>query len=697
VSNTLTMNVIAHDHASKTFKAVSQAADESGKSLKDFGERNKETLSVAGAAAGAAGAAVLVKGFSDVLSQEQATANLGAKLGLSKIESAKLGKISGQLYAENYGSSVEDINTTLSQVMQNQTLSAYGNVKDSAAKLLTVTQAYGVDSAAVVNATGQLLANGLVRDATEATDVIAKGFEKGVNKSDDFLDSLNEYGVQFNKLGLSAAEATGLISQGIINGARDSDTVADTLKEFSILASANSKESLAAFSFLGLNGKKMGADIAGGGSKAKAGLQLTLDKLREMKDPVKKLAVAQGLFGTKSEDMGKALLGLNLKNAVSQIGTVAGKTDAMAKAMGDTAPAKFQTFRRKLEQDVASKVQSTVVRMEGLLGVLGKIISFIADHLEVFVALGATIATVVGVIKTVAFVTETWAAAQKLLNLAFLTSPIFWVVAGIALVVVGIIAAYKHFKGFRDVVDAVGRACVIAFKALWSWSKTAFAWIKNNWKYILGFIVGPIGLAIVWITQNWSRVRKVFTDFFSWSSGKWNQFKNFTRSIFMGVVNYISYYVGNIRRVWNSMTSALAGGFDSTVGRVIRSIQRIPDTFSSILNGIRRMWNSTIGGFSFSAPSWIPGIGGQGFNIPFLAQGGIATRPTLAMIGDGGEPEMVLPLSKARQQGFGGSTGMTVNIHVTQPLGSPEAIARAVSTALRSSSVRGNTFAIGRA
>ncbi len=44
-----------------------------------------------------------------------------------------------------------------------------------------------------------------------------------------------------------------------------------------------------------------------------------------------------------------------------------------------------------------------------------------------------------------------------------------------------------------------------------------------------------------------------------------------------------------------------------------------------------------------------------------LAEGAIATRPTSAIIGDGGEPEMVLPLSKAKSMGFGDG-GDTYNI-----------------------------------
>jgi hypothetical protein len=46
-----------------------------------------------------------------------------------------------------------------------------------------------------------------------------------------------------------------------------------------------------------------------------------------------------------------------------------------------------------------------------------------------------------------------------------------------------------------------------------------------------------------------------------------------------------------------------------------------------------------------------------------MAEGGVATGPTHALIGEGGEPEMVLPLSKANEFGFGGSGGV-INIIV---------------------------------
>lgn len=61
-----------------------------------------------------------------------------------------------------------------------------------------------------------------------------------------------------------------------------------------------------------------------------------------------------------------------------------------------------------------------------------------------------------------------------------------------------------------------------------------------------------------------------------------------------------------------------------------------------------------------------------------LASGGIVTKPTLSLIGEGGEPEAVIPLSKMRDT-MGG--GITVNI--TAGMGDPVEIGRQVVTALQ--------------
>ncbi len=109
----------------------------------------------------------------------------------------------------------------------------------------------------------------------------------------------------------------------------------------------------------------------------------------------------------------------------------------------------------------------------------------------------------------------------------------------------------------------------------------------------------------------------------------------------------------------------------------IPAFQTLLTVVKTIFNGIASAWNNTVGRISFKAPSWVPGIGGKGFdvpNIPMLAQGGIVTSPTLAMIGEAG-PEAVVPLSRAGEFGMGGGNNVTINVNGGDP--------RAVVDALR--------------
>ena len=100
--------------------------------------------------------------------------------------------------------------------------------------------------------------------------------------------------------------------------------------------------------------------------------------------------------------------------------------------------------------------------------------------------------------------------------------------------------------------------------------------------------------------------------------------------------------------------------------------------YKGIFNAIAKLWNGSIGKLSFSFPSWVPGFGGKGIsvpNIPMLAEGGIVTSPTLAMIGERG-PEAVVPLNRASGVG-----GITVN--VTGGLATSAEIGQAVVNAIR--------------
>ena len=74
----------------------------------------------------------------------------------------------------------------------------------------------------------------------------------------------------------------------------------------------------------------------------------------------------------------------------------------------------------------------------------------------------------------------------------------------------------------------------------------------------------------------------------------------------------------------------------------------------------------------------MPGLGGKGFdvpNIPMLAEGGIVTSATLAMIGERG-PEAVIPLDRMGQMG---GNNVTINVNG----GDPQSVVNALRTYMR--------------
>lgn len=120
--------------------------------------------------------------------------------------------------------------------------------------------------------------------------------------------------------------------------------------------------------------------------------------------------------------------------------------------------------------------------------------------------------------------------------------------------------------------------------------------------------------------------------------------------------------------VFKFIKTAVSGGFDFFRGY----LDFVLGIYKGIFNGVATIWNNTVGKLSFKVPSWVPGLGGKGFdvpNIPMLAEGGIVTSPTLAMIGERG-PEAVVPLDRYR--GGGG------DIYVTVQGGDPNAVVDAL-------------------
>lgn len=114
-----------------------------------------------------------------------------------------------------------------------------------------------------------------------------------------------------------------------------------------------------------------------------------------------------------------------------------------------------------------------------------------------------------------------------------------------------------------------------------------------------------------------------------------------------------------------SKTFPEAAGFIKKVfGTVFGVVKMQINTLISIVNTVTSSINKALS--KVKIPDWVPVFGGKYFSvnipkIPQLAEGGIATRSTIANIGEGGEPEAVLPLSKLSSM-LGGASGGNISV-----------------------------------
>ena len=131
----------------------------------------------------------------------------------------------------------------------------------------------------------------------------------------------------------------------------------------------------------------------------------------------------------------------------------------------------------------------------------------------------------------------------------------------------------------------------------------------------------------------------------------------------------------SVRTVVDFLFNALKIGIDNA----INNFRTMLNIVKAVFNGIGSAWNNTFGQISFDIPN-IPGLPGRGTKIQFpkipaLADGGIVTGPTLALIGEAGA-EAVIPLDR---MGSMGGNNVTINVNG----GDPQAVVNALRTYMR--------------
>lgn len=372
---------------------------------------------------------------------------------------------------------------------------------------------------------------------------------------------------------------------------------------------------------------------------------------------------------------------------VGDASAYSGSMEAEYAVRADTTANKLQLMQNKLavlQVQIGNKIlpyvndalddlsANALPKAEKTLGFIipkvAKLLGFMLEHSSALINIGLGITAVVGISKTFKAVSTAYkgaTAAVKLLRAAQLKTKI----ATVAL-------------------TAQIRAHTFAMRASAAASKAA-AKAQKAFAAGMKFIKSPVGIAIlaitaliaagVWLYKNWDTVKAKAAQLGAKISGIWTKINTAVTTaiaaissrfpalgaVLSGLWKSVQDVWGNIKAIFSNIIgfidnvfsgnwSAAWGNVVSIFGNVFGELANIAKAPINAVISVINMVLSKINEMKISIPDWVPGVGGKtlGFNIPqipMLATGGIATAPTLAMVGEGGEPEAVLPLSKLAQ------------------------------------------------
>jgi len=567
-------------------------ADEAAQSI---GDRLRDRLKLAAAGAGVAIGAVLMDATAQAMEQGQISGRLAAQLGATGPEAQRYGHIAGQLYAsavtEDFQGAADAISATMRAGIAPPGATE-AQLQSLATKVSDLATTFELDLGQTANAVGQAIKTGLAKDGTEALDVFTRGLQVMGPRADDLMDTFNEYSTVFRQTGLDAKTATGLLSQGMKAGARDTDVVADAIKEFVLITQGGGKKVDEAFAKIGMSGKDMQSMLAEGGPTAARAMDMVFDRLRAVKDPAERSALAVQLFGTKAEDTQKALFELDPSKAADALGTVGGSADEMGDKLRDNSGARLEAFKRGMQQNLVDVIGGEVLpRMQGFFTFLSENKPAVYGLIAAVAALGTAFAVAsIGV----------WA-----MNSAMLANPIFWIIAGIAAGVAGVVLLIVTY--WDEIKTATGTA--------WDWVVAKVTSAKDGTLAAIAYLAAIPGMVGAWFGDMKDRAVTKGTELVVWVNG-------WPGRIYAGIAGLGSGLSQRASTAWQNFRDAAVqkatafgvwvAGWPGRISNGIGSLNKL--LYDKGVNVVQGLWNGikSMGGWIMSqltswAKSVIPG------------------------------------------------------------------------------------------
>ena len=640
------------------------------------------TVMTAGLAAMGTGAIAATKYLTDLGGEWQtATNQAAAATGAAGAELENLRDVMENVYADNFGEDVADVADAVALVNRNMANLDQNGLTAATEGALALRDAFEYDVEESTRAAEAIRKN-FGASAEDAFSLIAAGAQNGLDYSGELIDTINEYSSQFAKLGFDADGMFNILQAGADGTAWNLDKVGDAIKEFSIRAIDGSDTTVEAFTSLGYNAEELMATFAAGGEGANDAFFDVLDTLMAVDDQVERDALGVALFGTQWEDLGVEAMeamanasqaAYDTGDALEQINQVKyNDLDSAIRGIGRQIEVALLPAADAMYQSLMSNMPEISAAIEEVSPVVAEIAEDFADWAGGAISEGLPV-LVDGIKDFADWAGKAYEKAKPFLNF-------LWEHKGTVLAIAA---------GLRILGPAIGAVTTAmnAFKT----AKTFMALLQSSGKItqITGafqkfgsVLMGPLGViiaiaaAIALLYKNWDTVKAWLVNFGNTVNQIWTNFSNMVgnaitaigqkfpllgaylqgwwesiqaavdnvKAIFQNIIDFISnVFSGNWSAAWQNIVNIFGNLFGMIVNLAKAPINGVISAINWVL--------SKINSISVTIPDWVPGVGGKtlGFNIPTipqLAEGGVATSPTLAEIGEGGEPEAVMPLSK---------------------------------------------------
>lgn len=640
------------------------------------------TTMTAGLAAMGTGAIAATKYLADLGGEWQtATNQVAASTGAAGKELEGLRDVMEDVYAANYGDSVADVGDAVAMVNRNMANLDQNGLTAATEGAMALRDAFEYDVAESTRAAEAIRKN-FGSSAEEAFSLIAAGAQNGLDYSGELIDTINEYSSQFAKLGFDADGMFNILQAGADGTAWNLDKVGDAIKEFSIRAIDGSDSTVEAFTSLGYNAEDIMATFAAGGEGANKAFFDVINTLMAVDDQVERDALGVALFGTMWEDLGteamEAMAGASqaaydTEGALEKINQVKyNDLDSAIQGIGRQMEVALLPAADAVYQSLMDSMPEITEAMEEVSPVIAEIAGDFADWAGGAISEGLPV-LVDGIKDFADWAGKAYEKAKPFLNFLWEhKGTVLAIAAGLRLLGPAIGAVTTAMNAFRTAKT---------FMALLQ-SSGKITQVTNAFKAFGSALMGPLGIiiavaaAIALLYKNWDTVKAWLVNFGNTVNQIWTNFSNMVgnaitaigqkfpllgaylqgwwesiqaavdnvKAIFQNIIDFISnVFSGNWSAAWQNIVNIFGNLFGMIVNLAKAPINGVISAINWVL--------SKINSISVTIPDWVPGVGGKtlGFNIPTipqLAEGGVATSPTLAEIGEGGEPEAVMPLSK---------------------------------------------------